>query len=185
MKGKESSLHCVTPLLIVLMTIGFGCTESSPQSKTATTATVGGNYVTDNGQVLPARIITPVTETPAELSGKQPSEMKTAKDHDEAIQPSNGQEPDSALSAFEKNALAQSRGKSVTWSGVVKDGSIQVYSESDCRYVVVPLNEVAMPKEGSKLTVSGTIEQVFQETTFVDAEVRKYVAIRMKNCRIR
>jgi len=85
---------------------------------------------------------------------------------------------------FNKRTLGEMQGKHATWNAVVKGGSIQVYSESNSKYVVVPINKVAMPNEGSKLIVSGTIDQVFQETYSIGKESKECVAIRMKDCKV-
>jgi Skp family chaperone for outer membrane proteins len=85
---------------------------------------------------------------------------------------------------FDKRTLGEMQGKHATWNAVVKGGSIQVYSESNSKYVIVPINKVAMPNEGSKLIVSGTIDQVFQETYYIGKESKECVAIRMKDCKV-
>ena len=72
------------------------------------------------------------------------------------------QEDVSSPSKFDKTAIEQLKGKTVTWEGVVKDGSILVSAETNSDYSVnchVALNQ----KDGDKVTVSGKVGQAYSE----------------------
>jgi hypothetical protein len=87
-------------------------------------------------------------------------------------------------SKFDETAIEQSQGKTVTWEGVVKDGSILVFTEGNSEYFVnchITLNK----KDGAKVIVSGRVGNAYSETDFIGNVAKNTVAIFMEDCDIR
>jgi hypothetical protein len=87
-------------------------------------------------------------------------------------------------SKFDKTGIEESQGKTVTWEGIVKDGSILVSTEGNLEYFVnchVPLKM----KDATKVIVSGKVGKAYSETDFFRSEVKNTVVIFMEDCEIR
>jgi hypothetical protein len=87
-------------------------------------------------------------------------------------------------------AVRQSQDKYEVWEGVVKGSSIFLFTDNDMDFVVVPPDKVVLPKDGTKVIVSGTVVGAHMisdmssnkgDTSF---KTTKHVEIEMKDCKI-
>jgi hypothetical protein len=91
--------------------------------------------------------------------------------------------------SFDKNALEDLKGKTVTWEGVVEKKVIVLLSEPDCAYLARPEPDVNLPKDGERVIITGTVIEVrwnVVQISFAGGSKRLCaVDISMKNCTIK